>query len=161
MVDELAGPRARRVAAAQSRAAALALPVLTLLTTLLVSCAAPGAQIAPLGDPDVLTRDEIDDSSARTAYELVQSLRPQWLITRGQRSLQQPAEASIVIYLDNARLGAPDSMQGVALGAVRYLRFFSAPEATLRWGGGHVYGAILISTQNRREAPGGPVSTPP
>jgi hypothetical protein len=123
--------------------------MLPLLMTLLMSCAAPGAEIAQLGDPDVLTRDEIDDSSARTAYELVRSLRPQWLITRGQRSLEQPAEVSIVIYLDNARLGAPDSMRGVALGAVQYLRFFPAPEATLRWGGGHLYGAILISTERR------------
>ncbi len=124
--------------------------MLPLLMTLLMSCAAPGAEIAQLGDPDVLTREEIDDSSARTAYELVQTLRPQWLITRGLTTVAQAAGAEgIVIYLDNARLGLPDSMRGVTLGAVQYLRFFTAPEATLRWGGGHLYGAILISTGSR------------
>ncbi len=137
------------MAAARSRAA-LALPVLPLLMTLLMSCGSPGAEIARLGDPDVLTRDEIDDSSARTAYELVESLRPQWLRTRGLTNLAQAAGAeSIVIYLDNARLGAPNSMRGVALGNVQYLRFFTAPEATQRWGGGHLHGAILISTGSR------------
>ncbi len=120
-----------------------------LLMALLMSCGTPGSQGTLLGDPDVITRDEIAENNASNAYELVQSLRPQWLITRGQRSLQQPAEVSIVIYLDNARLGAPDSMRGVALGAVQYLRFFPAPEATQRWGGGHLHGAILISTQSR------------
>ena len=98
----------------------------------------------------MLTRDEIDDSSAGTAYELVRSLRPQWLRTRGLTNLAQAAGAeSIVIYLDNARLGPPDNLRRVPLGAVQYLRFFTAPEATLRWGGGHLHGAILISTQSR------------
>ena len=125
-------------------------PIVPLLMTLLVSCAAPGPQRARMGDPGVLTRDEIGANSARTVYELVQSLRPQWLITRGLTNLRQAAgEENIVSYLDNARLGAPDSMRRVTLGSVQYLRFFTAPEATQRWGGGHLHGAILISTQSR------------
>ncbi len=121
-----------------------------LLMTVLVSCAAPGAGGGRLGDPDVITRDEIDDSgSSRTAWDLVNSLRPQWLITRGITTLRQAVGAdTIIIYMDNARLGTPSSMRGVPLGNVQYLQFFSAPEATLRWGGGHLQGAILISTQS-------------
>ena len=125
-----------------------------LLMTLLVSCvasaSAPGAGSGRLGDPNLLTRDEIDGSSARTAYELVQSERPQWLVTRGLTNLAQAVGAEdIVIYLDNARLGNRETMRRVTLGAVQYLRFFRAPEATQRWGGGHLHGAILISTRNR------------
>ena len=125
--------------------------MLPLLITLLVSCAGPGAgSERRRGDPDVILRDEIDDGTARTAYELVQSLRPQWLITRGITNLAQAAGVEyIVIYLDNARLGPPARMREVALASVQYLRFFSAPEATQRWGGGHLHGAILISSRSR------------
>ena len=122
-----------------------------LLMTLLLSCAAPGAEGGrQFSDPDFIMRDEIDESgSSRTAWDLVNSIRPQWLFTRGISTLSQAVGAeTIIIYMDNARLGTPDSMRGIPLGNVQYLQFFSAPEATLRWGGGHLQGAILISTQS-------------
>lgn len=123
---------------------------MVLLMTLLVSCGSSGAGSGRLGDPSVIAQDEIDSSGAQTAYQLVQSLRPQWLITRGITNLAQAAGAEdIVIYLDNARLGDRQTMRRVALGPVQYLRFFTAPEATQRWGGGHLHGAILISTRSR------------
>jgi hypothetical protein len=103
-----------------------------------------------MADPDVITREEIDDSSARAAHDLVQTLRPQWLRTRGVTNVRQAAGGEgIAVYLDNARLEGVDAMRQVALGPVQYLRFFTAPEATLRWGGGHIHGAILISTESR------------
>jgi len=123
-----------------------------LLMTLLVSCAAPGAGGGrQLSDPDFITREQIDESgSSRTAWDLVNSIRPQWLITRGLANLAQAAGVEdIVIYLDNARLGDRETMRRVSLGSIQYLRFFTAAEATQRWGGGHLHGAILISTRSR------------
>jgi len=61
---------------------------------------------------------------------------------------RRPGVEGIVIYMDNARLGRPEELRRIALGSVQYLRFFSAPQATQRWGGGHLQGAILISTQS-------------
>ena len=120
-----------------------------LLMVLLVSCGTPGIGSGRSGNPNIIPRDEIDTSTATTAYQLVESLRPQWLIGRGITTLAQAAGAEdIVIYLDNARLGDRETMRRIALGPVQYLRFFRAPEATQRWGGGHLHGAILISTRN-------------
>jgi hypothetical protein len=117
--------------------------------TWLVSCASPGAGSARLSDLNVITRYEMDNSGARSAYDVVQSLRPQWLRIRGLTNLAQTAGVEdIVIYLDNARLGYREAMRRVALGPVQFLRFFTAPEATQRWGAGHLHGAILISTQS-------------
>lgn len=126
---------------------ALALP---LLITAVCSCASPGGSPSPLGDPDVITREEIEESTAATAYDLVLNERPQWLRTRGISTLAQAAgQEDIVVYLNNARLGFRDAMRRVSLGAVQYLQFFDAREATYRWGAGHLHGAILISTQRR------------
>jgi hypothetical protein len=124
--------------------------VLPLSAAGLSSCASTGTAPARLGDPDVITREEIEESTAGTAYDLVLNLRPQWLRTRGISTLAQAAGAEdIVVYMDNARLGFRDAMRRVPLGAVQYLQFFAAREATHRWGAGHLHGAILISTQRR------------
>lgn len=124
--------------------------VLTLLVTVVSSCRSAGAPASQLGDSDIITREEIEESTAATAYDLVLNLRPQWLRTRGISTLAQAAgEEDIIIYMNNARLGFRDAMRQVPLGAVQYLQFFSAREATHRWGAGHLHGAILISTQRR------------
>jgi hypothetical protein len=125
----------------------LALPLLVMAVS---SCASTGASPSPLGDPDVITRGEIEESTAATAYDLVLNERPQWLRTRGLSTLAQAAgQEDIVVYFNNARLGFRDAMRRVSLGAVQYLQFFDAREATYRWGAGHLHGAILISTQRR------------
>ena len=123
---------------------------LTLLATVVSSCRSAGAPASQLGDSDIITREEIEESTAATAYDLVLNLRPQWLRTRGISTLAQAAgEEDIIVYMNNARLGFRDAMRQVPLGAVQYLQFFSAREATHRWGAGHLHGAILISTQRR------------
>lgn len=103
-----------------------------------------------MSNPDYILRQEIEESSARTAYHLVQTRRPQWLQTRGFTTARQAAgQDGIRVYMDNARLGGVDEMRRVPLAAAEYLRFLSAREATQRWGSGHMSGAILISTQPR------------
>ena len=122
------------------------------LLVLLAGCASSAGTSQPgVGDPGIITREQIEGNRGATnAYQLVSSLRPQWLVTRGLTNLRQAAgEEDIVIYMDNARLGYREAMRRVPLGSVQYLEFFSAREATQRWGGGHLHGAILISTLDR------------
>jgi hypothetical protein len=60
---------------------------------------------------------------------------------------QAAGEEDIKVYLDNAYLGFRDALERVPLGGVEYVRFYTAREATQRWGGGHLQGAILVSTR--------------
>ena len=118
-----------------------------LIALLLVACATTPPAVRR-GDRDFIGREEIEQSDARNALDLVKVLRPQWLDTRGVSTFKQAAgEEGIVVYMDNARMGLPDSMGEISLASVRYLRFFNAAQATQRWGSGHLHGAILISTQ--------------
>lgn len=124
---------------------------------LLFGCASSGTAVPGAGvgsermsDPDFILRDEIVSSNANSAYALVRDRRPQWLQTRGLTTVRQAAgQDGIKVYMDNARLGDLDAMRGVGLASVEYLQFFTAREATQRWGAGHLNGAILISTQPR------------
>jgi len=125
--------------------------ILAFCLMVLSSCASGGSRGTPLSDPDIIDRDEIAESrSASNAYSLIQSIRPLWFQTRGLTNLRQAAgEEDIVVYMDNARLGDRETLRRVTLGSIEYMQFFTAREATQRWGGGHLHGAILVSTQQR------------
>lgn len=135
-------------------------PTSAALTFLLASgaaCASPGTGTTARSDTEVILRAEIDASQAANAFDLVQSHRPQWLRARGIHTFAEAAgEEALVVYLDNARLGPPETMREVGLGSVQYLRHFDAKQATQRWGAGHLQGAILISTQALPRTPDPP-----
>lgn len=132
----------------------------------LAACASGGAgggRGGP-GGRDMILGDEIARSGAADAYSLVQALRPQWLRVRGDNVRGAPVSAetgfgergtgegfaagSPNVYLNNARMGPAESLRQIPLSGVRYIRWFSAAEANLRWGAGNAHGAILVSTED-------------
>ena len=97
---------------------------------------------SPHPDPNVITLEEIDKSTALTALEMVQSLRPRWLSKRGANSLRN--DSPVVLYVNNSRVGNAERLREYAprhLGEARYL---DAMQATQRFGTGHRSGAIMI-----------------
>ncbi len=93
---------------------------------------------------DLITRAQLAENSASSAFEIIQRLRPQWLRLREEQSLDGPND--LVVYVDNARMGGRESLRMIGVGAAEYIRFYNASAATLRWGAGHEYGAILVAT---------------
>lgn len=98
----------------------------------------------------VLTTAEIRASSASNALDLVRAQRPQWLRSRGATSIREAGSQAVAVYLDNARMGGPESLGSISLASVQYLRYFGAVEANYRYGTGHDHGVILVSTQPMR-----------
>jgi len=92
----------------------------------------------------VILSDEIRASAAGTAYELVQSLRPTWLNKRGPQSLQN--EGDIHVYIGETRMGDSDALREIAAASISSIRYLDAKEANYKFGQGHPYGAIVIST---------------
>lgn len=111
---------------------------------------------------NVLTREQIQKAQSGNLYEVIQSLRPEWLQTRGTGSMRETARGSaegiggeinvrpgipaIRTYLDGSRLGDVDALRTVDAGMIGEARFLSPAEATQRWGAGHLHGAILVLT---------------
>ncbi len=129
-----------------------------LLLLAATACATAGTGAAT--HRDLIVQEEIRQTSAANAYELVQTLRPQWLRVRGTQNLpakldprgtgQGVGEAlgqELVVYLDNARIGGRSALREIPLTSVQYLQRFDAAAANYRWGAGHTHGAILVSTQ--------------
>ena len=96
-------------------------------------------------DARLLGAEEIRTSSASNLYDVIRSQRPEWLIKRGQTSIN--LEGDIVVYVDNVALGGPESLKSIDVQSVQSARFLNASEAQMRYGVGHMHGAIVVVTR--------------
>lgn len=125
----------------------------------------PGIEIQrPRGGRDVITREQITTSGARNVFELVSSMRKEWLVTRGTNSFREtatgagggtglnaalqvePGKATVVVYMDDVSLGDAESMRDILINDIMEIRFLDARQATYRYGSGHSHGVILLKT---------------
>lgn len=104
---------------------------------------------------NVITYEEIQASrqAGWTAWDLISTLRPLYLKSRGMTSLGNPAAgvstiaAIAVVYVDGARYGDLQSLKGLSVENIRRIEYMSASDATTRYGTDHNGGVILISTR--------------
>lgn len=103
----------------------------------------------------VITQEEIAKSSANNAYDLVKTLRPQWLRTRGiSTGMPDPSGGGvsdpgggIMVYVDGARVGGVGELENIGSERVQELRYLNANDATQKYGTGHTQGAIEVTTK--------------
>lgn len=134
----------------------VALSVVTALTC--AGCGLFGAGTRnPFTDPPAESRswspDEIDraeiverGSNDLTAMALIRRLRPAWLRARGQDSISNASGTYPVVYIDEIRHGGLATLDQIPTAEIQSLQFFSAADATTRWGTGHPSGVINVVT---------------
>jgi len=116
---------------------------------------------------DHLGAPEMEGLGFDNAYQAVSSLRPEWLRIRGDRSLVPGSDpvrvdgaggvvtvsgstplisesGTIQIYVNYVNLGGTDQLRNVNARDIRDIYYFDTGAATLRFGGSHPHGAILI-----------------
>lgn len=118
---------------------------------------APG-RLVPSGR-NIITTAEIRQSGKADVYSIVSSLRPEWVVTRGTHSMRETPQGgsvgrrvvitdegtpSIVVYLDRVRLGGIGELRQISAAEVTLVEYLTPSEATLRFGGGHTHGAIVV-----------------
>jgi hypothetical protein len=108
----------------------------------LAGCATAGD--GPRVNPNRITAEELDAREFNTAFDAVQTMRPQWF--RGDRA---GTNVPVTVYLDGSRMGGPDALRQIRAEGVVSMQFLSASEASTRFGMGHAGGAILVSTGRR------------
>lgn len=95
------------------------------------------------GNRQLIEEAEIEQSTATNALDLVRRVRPQWLRSRGQMSIERPSE--VVVYVNGHPYGGPGALNDVHIQSIRQIQFLTAVEATQRFGTDHVRGAILVT----------------
>jgi len=122
--------------------------VLILLSAAAIACAPPsGAR--PARDANVITREELDASVARNAYDAIQNLRPNFLRSRGTQTFDPTVSTQAAIYLDGQRYGDVTALKSMLVDAIDQIRYLSAADATSRYGTNHTAGAIEVTTRKR------------
>lgn len=116
------------------------------LALALLACATTGGTRARSG-ANTLSADDIAELDVLTAYEAIRIERPQWLVTRGTGSFENPVPQTPVVYVDGVRMGDTDELRRIRLTVVQQMEFLSPSDATNRYGTNHTGGAILVTTR--------------
>jgi hypothetical protein len=124
--------------------------VLVAAMVALTACASGGGgATAARQNPNLISMEEIVESSASNAYEVIQRLRPNFLRTRGAvhgtpGATNAVEMVDLVVYLNENRLGGSDQLRQISTTDIKEIRYFNSSEATTKWGTGHSGGAIQI-----------------
>jgi hypothetical protein len=124
--------------------------IATAMLSLAVGCASAGGAPVARQNQIVISSEEITAISAPTAYVVIQKLRPNFLRTRGAvhgapvGGTNNIEAVDLVVYLNENRLGGSEQLRQISTTDIREIRYFSASEATTKWGTGHSAGAIQI-----------------
>jgi len=112
---------------------------------LLSACGSTSGYRAPARDVNRIGYEEISLRTFSSAYNVVETLRPQWLRSRATRTFTGPVE--ILVYVDGVRMGTPRSLYNLSADAVEEMEWLDAATATQRWGTGHAGGVISVLTR--------------
>lgn len=132
-----------------------AVALLALTATLLGACASSRAtnraeqQTGPRADPDLITIEDLEGTTANTLYDAIRALRPAWMLRSRPTALLQQNQAQLLVYVDGTRYGNMDSLRQLTVGGVLSVRYFSPGNAEGRFGPGHLLGAIEVITLPR------------
>lgn len=140
-----------------------------LSTGLATTASAQRAEGKRTDSRSVITAAEIEKfGTGGSVHDLVHALRKSWLnvqhtsvretptITpQGRReALITPAgDATLLVYLDNIKVGAIEELRSMNLAGVVEVRYLNPAQAMRRWGSGHEHGAIEVMTSASTTSP--------
>lgn len=97
--------------------------------------AAPAAAPTVSRQSDIITRAEIDSTPGlNSALDAVQRLRPRFTRNSGTRSLRA-ADSGPLVRIDNEMVGGIEALRTVSINEIGEIRYYSAVDATARFGG--------------------------
>ncbi|HET9513358.1 MAG TPA: hypothetical protein VFO95_05460 [Gemmatimonadales bacterium] len=103
-------------------------------------------------DPDRILADEVAAraSDAKTAYDIIKRLRPQFLRQRGSGSIRNYNPVPVRVYVDGILQSRDVSaLNEIMAHSVVEISYLNGSDATTRFGTGYENGAILVTTGRR------------
>ena len=113
-----------------------------LVTAFLAACASGGGG-SPRTARNLITRQEIEATTAADALEAIDRLRPEFLRPRSGSGAGLSAP---VIYLNGIR-ASRSQLQALPKDVVLEVAYIESQDATTRYGTGHGAGAVLVTVR--------------
>jgi outer membrane cobalamin receptor len=95
----------------------------------------------------VISQSEIDASHARTIYDVIRQLRPNFLHIQGTTSVNSPDAARLAVYLDGRFLGDVSSLDQLPASHYSEVRYYRPSEAAIKFGTNASGGVIALTTR--------------
>jgi hypothetical protein len=97
----------------------------------------------------VITEDEIIDSRASNAFEVIHKLRANFLTNRGETSLNSSQSNPYpTVYLDDQEFGPISSLTNIPAAQITMIRLYRVSEANAKYGSHNTSGVIAITTRH-------------
>ena len=113
-----------------------------------VACATTGGPAVPPSDRNVITETELASVPAPNLYDLIEKLRPNFLRSRGQTSLNTPGSEYAAVYVDGRPYGDLRSLRTLIPSQVGEVHYYDAPSAAARFGMINATGVIDVTTRH-------------
>jgi hypothetical protein len=122
--------------------------MLILGTVAALGCASSGGATGETAsrNSNVILREEIAATNMGNMADVIQQLRPQYLRSRGQTSINLPAD-QIAVYMDNVHMGTTSVLSTIGAGGVIRVEFVRGAETGFKFGLDHQAGVIHIITK--------------
>jgi hypothetical protein len=111
------------------------------------ACHSANAWDAPSPSRNVITRVEIEQSRANSAWDAVVKLRGNFMASRGANSLLVKVNKEPTVYLDDVEYGNLGTLKQIPASAVAEIRFIEGWNAETKYGPGHAAGIIQVYTR--------------
>lgn len=99
---------------------------------------------------DVITAGELTQTQGlQTAWDAVQRLRPRFLRNGGPTSFRGGLDNRAIVRVDDTVTGAAEALRSVDIQHVKEIRYYSAADATARFGGTYGRPVIHVVTKAR------------
>ena len=92
----------------------------------------------------LVTEQELASVGDRTAYEVLQQLRPSFLHSRDQQTTSNPYPAPVDVFVDGGRTEGVDALKNIRASTVKEMRFYEPQDANTKFGTGHNGGVIAV-----------------
>ena len=111
-----------------------------------LGCASTGGNSGiPPTSRSLITNEEIARSRATTAYGAVEQMRPLWLRSHGQTSLNMPSSQFATVFVNKQRYGDITTLRSIPVDQVLEIRYYSPAESVTRFGADNVSGVIDVT----------------
>jgi len=93
----------------------------------------------------IVTEQELESVSDRSAYEALQQLRPSFLRSRDVQTESNPIARPVDVYVNGGRADGLEALTSIRASTVKEMRFYEPQDANTKFGPGHNGGLIAVT----------------
>lgn len=112
-----------------------------------VACASAGTGTGTSHNSDVITAEQVAATRESNAYDAINQIKPLWLKSRGQTSVNSGSSPYASVFVDGQYFGDLGSLRQIIAPQVKEIRYLNGPNAVTRYGMQYGTGVIEVTTR--------------